>query len=321
MYLEAVFFVVNSYVLQNDDPCIPPPYDFPGITIMSFRLPAKLANLQILCDQWLNVGSLSDRGFEYRAFLDFVDMEIVTYPQMKFAQPPYSNWGYASQQELYFRIYVWKFISIGGVLFPDPIPELFFPFMYVDNSWSMMSGRGVLGFPKVLAQFDPTPVLDAKPLKVSASALVMDTFAPTTKLDWKPVVQIAPTTGVAASTPNGKWPWIELGADVDDSLLGELLQAVLTAIPNVFRTVQLKQSRETVTGACYQAVINTSFRPTAIYSMTSLAPVTITVNKYASLDIPGSLGFPAGVPLQPSLQYSIQLDMSMSQASVLFVNR
>jgi hypothetical protein len=46
----------------------------------------------------------------------------------------------------------------------------------------------------------------------------------------------------------------------------------------------------------------------------------VTVAKYADLDIPGSLGFPAGVPLQPLLQYSVTLDMSMSGAENLFVN-
>jgi hypothetical protein len=48
--------------------------------------------------------------------------------------------------------------------------------------------------------------------------------------------------------------------------------------------------------------------------------VTITVNTYASLDIPGSLGFPAGQPLQPLLQYSISLDMQMGNGTNLFVS-
>src|SRR3954451_23908039 len=138
-----------TYIQRNDDPAIPPPYDFPEITMRSFRLPARVANLQALCDKYLNIGTLEDRGFEYRALFGFVDMELVTYPTMMFAQEPFSGWGFASQQELYFRFFVWKFISLGGILFPDPIPELFFPFMFVDNSWSMTSGRAVLVFPKV----------------------------------------------------------------------------------------------------------------------------------------------------------------------------
>jgi hypothetical protein len=47
-----------DYISRPDDPDIPPPYDFPGVTIMSFRLPAKVAALQKLCDEQLNIGSL-----------------------------------------------------------------------------------------------------------------------------------------------------------------------------------------------------------------------------------------------------------------------
>lgn len=310
-----------AYIPRVDDPEIPPPYDFPGITIMSFRLPAALANLQTLCDQLLNIGTLANRGFEYRAFLDFVDMEIVTYPKMVFAQVPYSTWGYASQQELYFRFFVWKFVSVSGILVPEPVPEWFIPFIFVDNSWSMISGRNVIGFPKVMAQFSPTPVLNANPFQISASALVLDSYAPTTKLDWKPIVKIDPSKG-SAQAPGGLWPWIGLGAAIADPFLNGLLQQVLANIPNAFSTVQLKQFRDasSPTDACYQALVATPFIPSNIGAPIALPPVTITVGQYASLDIPGSLGFPAGVPLQPSLQYAVTLDMSTRNATNLFVN-
>ena len=120
-------------------------------------MPASLPKLQKLCDEMLNIGSLEDRGFEYRAFTDFVDMEFVTYPPVVFDQKPYSKRGYAQQQELYFRFYVWRFVSFFGLLFPMPLPELCFPFIFVDNSWSMISGRDVIGFPKVMAEFSFTP--------------------------------------------------------------------------------------------------------------------------------------------------------------------
>jgi hypothetical protein len=311
-----------DYISRPDDPDIPPPYDFPGVTIMSFRLPAKVAALQKLCDEQLNIGSLEQRGFEYRAFLDFVDMEIVTYPKMLFAEAPYSNWGFASQQELYFRIYVWKFWSIGGVLFPDPVPEWFIPFIFVDNSWSMISGRNVIGFPKVMTQFSPTPVLSANPFQISASILALKKHKPATKLDWQPLVTINPTGATAPTLPGGLWPWIGLEANLIDPLLNELLQDLLAVFPNAFSTVQLKQFRDpsTLTDACYQAIISTPFTLSNLRPPKPLPPVTITVDRYASIDIPKSLGFAAGVPLQPAWQYSVMLDMGMDNATTLFVN-
>ena len=310
-----------DFIQRIDDPEIPPPYNFPGITIMSFQLPAKLAQLQVLCDQLLNIGSLADRGFEYRAFTNFVDMEIVTYPKMMFGQLPYSQWGYATQQELYFRFYVWRFNLFGGLLFPDLFPQLCFPFIYVDNSWSMVSGRNVIGYPKVMAQFDPTPMLGANPLQITASALALDIHSPNTKLQMQPIVQINPSQA-APMVPNGIWPWVGLTAQAGilDPNLQQQLQTFLAADPNLYSTVQLKQFRDLPGGACFQAVVETPFTPTNVGVPQPLPPVSITVNSYASLDIPGSLGFPAGVALQPAQQYSISLDMSMQNGSDLFVN-
>jgi hypothetical protein len=318
-----------QFIERPDNPEVPPPYKFPGVTIMSFRLPAKLANLQHLCDQMLNIGSLADRGFEYRAFTDFVDMEIVTYPKMMFDEPPFSNWGYASQQEIYFRFYVWKFASIWGVLFPEPLPEFFFPFIFVDNPWSMTSGRNVIGFPKVMARFDPTPVLGLDPLRFTVSVMVMKTHSPQTKLDWAPIVEIEPTKAAPqVQAPKGVWPWAGLGAAAEDALgslasdpyLDANLQMLLEDFPELFKTVQLKQFRNLPTDACFQAVVNTPFTPENVQIPELLPPVTITVNKYASLDIPGSLGFPAGHPIHPSLRYQVSLDMSMSHGENIFIN-
>jgi hypothetical protein len=309
-----------SFIQRDDNPEVPPPYKFPGITIMSFRLPAILSNLQVLCDELLNIGSLADRGFEYRAFTDFVDMEIVTYPKMMFDEKPYSDWGYTSQQELYFRFYVWKFNVFGGLLFPEPLPELFFPFIYVDNSWSMISGRNVIGFPKVMAQFFPTPVLGANPFKIKVSALALETYAPTTELNWHPIVEINPSTGVAPQIVDGLWPWVGLAADTADPILEELLQIFLSTLPYAFSTVQLKQFRDLPTGACFQAIVNTPFSPYNVGAVSPLPPVSITVREYDSLKIPTSLGLQANTPLEPLLQYSVSLDMRMSNGSNLFVS-
>jgi len=314
---------MTSFIQRVDNPEIPPPYKFPGINIMSFRLQADLGKLQGLCDELLNIGSLADRGFQYWAFTDFVDMEIVTYPKMLFDEAPYSSWGYATQQELYFRFYVWKLNSFGGLLFPDLLPELFFPFIYVDNSWSMISGRNVIGFPKVMAQFSPTPVLGVNPLKIKVCALALDTYSPTTELTWHPIVEINPASSLAASQPlNGTWPWAGLTADTADQILGGMLENFLSSLPDEFQfqTVQLKQFRDLPTGACFQAVVNTPFTPYNIGAVNPLPAVSITVNEYDSLKIPTSLGLQANTPLQPLLQYSVSLDMRMDNGSNLFIN-
>ena len=189
------------YITRDDSPEIPPPYEFTGVTIMSFRLMAKLSNLQDLCDQWLNVGTLAKRGFKYKACFPFVDMEIVNYPHMAFAEQPYRDWGYATQQELYFRFFVWRFQYACGLLLPAPMPELFFPYMFEDNSWSMLSGRNVIGFPKVYAQFRPTPVDPTVQLPITISSLALPHHQPSTRLDLQPIVCVQQQPGAALRRP------------------------------------------------------------------------------------------------------------------------
>jgi len=309
-----------AFILRPDSPEIPPPYEFPGIRMFSFRLPAKLSKLQKLCDDWLNIGTLFDRGFEYRAFLPFVDMELLTYPKMEFAEAPYSNWGFASQQELYFRFFVWRFVYAGGIMLPVPTPELFFPYLFVDNSWSMISGRNVIGFPKVMARFERPSNSAGTPFPIVASTLVLATHQPTTHLDWRPFVTINSGGGSTMPIPAGAWPWIELATT--DPLFELLLEAFEAALPEVFSTVQLKQFRDapSVTGACYQAIVSTPFSPSKIGNLEPLPAATVTIKSYASLDIPKALGIPANTPITPALQYSVELDMKMVGATNLFVN-
>jgi hypothetical protein len=314
-----------AFIQRDASPEIPPPYVFPGVTICSFRLAAELTKLQALCDQWLNIGTLAKRGFKYIAFLPFVDMEIVSYPKMTFGEQPYSDWGYATQQEIYFRFFVWKLQYACGIMVPAELPELFFPYIFVDDSWSMISGRNVIGFPKVMAQFNPPSVSATNPFNVTVSALALDQYAQTTKLDWQPIVKVQPASSAKKPVvpgPQTVWPWVELGTGLANPLLNGLLQDLVAAVPNTFLTVQLKQFRDasSLTEACYQAVLSTPFTPSQVGPPAALGPVTVTVESYASLDIPGALGFKAGKPLQPLLQYSVGLNMSMGQGTTLFVN-
>ena len=129
--------------------------------------------------------------------------------------------------------------------------------------------------------------------------------------------------------PQGSWPWAGLGAgktaaltsEFSDPYLEGYLQMLLEDVPGLFTTVQLKQFRDVPTNACFQAVVTTRFMPENVQVPELLPPVTITVNKYASLDIPGSLGFQAGHPIQPLLRYQVSLDMSMSHGENIFINR
>jgi hypothetical protein len=133
----------------------------------------------------------------------------------------------------------------------------------------------------------PPAGLKANPFEVSASALVLEIHAPTTKLDWRPIVQIEPAKA-QAQPPGGTWPWIGLATELANPVLNEYLQELLTNIPIAYSAVELKQFRDasSLTDACYQAMVATRFVPSNIGVPEPLPAATVTVNQYASLDIP-----------------------------------
>ena len=261
------------------------------------------------------------------AFADFVDMEIVTYPKMLFAETPYSTGDSPASRNSIFASLSGN-SSILAACYFRRLPPIVLPFIFVDNSWSMISGRNVIGFPKVMACFQPTPVLGASPLNITASALVLKTHSEDTKLEFHPIVEIrqadasAVATTVAPGLPSGLWPWTALAKTaIADPYLQEQLPDFPIDIPTPFSTVQMKQFRDLPAGACFQGLVQTPFIPSNFGALNPLPPVTVTVHKYASLDIASSLGFAPDVAMRPSLQYSISLDMYMSNGIDLFINR
>jgi hypothetical protein len=305
-----------AFIEQDGDPQLPPPYRFPGITITSFRLRADFDSLQQLCDRRLNIGTLSERGFEFRPLIPFVDLEVLSYPRMENSAPPYANNGFMTQNEIYFRFFVIKYRYFAGMLFPTPEIAVFFPFIFVDNPWSAIAGREVLGFPKNVAKFD---LPNANPYPIKVSTQVLTQYQANTLLDWKQFVEIRGSTASSGSIlPRGPWPWGEIPGL--HPLIQELLDAAEVLTESLFSVVLLKQFRdpESAPNACYQALTQSRFTATNIVNATPLPPATITINPAASLPIASSFGF-AGTNLTPIWQYRLQCDMTYGNVRNIFV--
>jgi hypothetical protein len=310
-----------AYVEFESDPQVPPPYVFPGVTIRSFRLEADLLQLQALCDTFLNIGSLFDRGFEYRAILPFVDLDYLVYPRMLYALQPYSQWGFATQRELYLKFFVAKFVLIDD-LFLIPAPELlsFFPYIFVDNYWSAIAGREIIGFPKLLAKFHAGSSL-ANPYPIKATTSAIETYAPTSELLPLPLVEIndAPQSNPIPIISSWTLPPSLL------ALLDPMLQAALSAgeaiDPGLLQTVHLKQLRDPAqpTEACYQAIVEGQF---AIANLHPFAPppAQIVLFPHATLSIAAKLGLPAAAPLTPISQFAATCDLTYQNVVTSFVN-
>jgi hypothetical protein len=305
-----------TFIDEDGEPELPPPYYFPGVSITSFRLEGTLEAIQALCDKFLNIGSLETRGFAYVAASHFVDLEILTYPRMECVLPPFNTRGFCSQKEIYFRVFVVKLEVVGNLLIPSEV-GWFFPFVFVDNPWSLVSGREVIAFPKGLAAFRlpnaPTPY----PIEVCA--YVLDRYDPNTRLTERPVVNIRAARRAHSKPPVGPWPW----GDMDFSKLSWPLQVFLNDLAifaePTLRAVGLKQFRDAQipTAACYQAIVESEFTATNI-AFTPLAPADVVLSQYDSFPIIKSFGF-NGPNLVPLWEYDLRCDMSFGNCRNVFV--
>ncbi len=311
---------MTPFIQRSDDPQIPPPYTFPGVTINSFELEADIEVLKDLCDEFLNIGDVDQRGFEYRPLLPYVALEILYYPKLISLKPPQSHWGYISQNEAYIRFPVVKYDLLGFFLVPVEVSN-FFPFLFVDSSWSAFSGREVIGFPKVtgvIAQGDGA----SGAYSASVTVPVFPVYSQNTPQVPLEVVRIdtGPPLAASPATPT-MWPWVITSfggvAGGVESLIIEVAELI---DPNLLSTVQLKQVRDAQdpTMACFQGLVHSDFQVQNVSAPEFFSSAEIVLTPSASLDLAGSCGLQAG-PIQAQLAYRTTCDMTFGNTTNLFV--
>jgi hypothetical protein len=314
---------MTPFIQRSDDPEIPPPYRFPGVSIHSFELKADIAALTTLCDNLLNIGTLEERGFEYRPLLPFVALEVLHYPQMMSGTAPFSNWGYISQQEAYARFPVVKYDLFGPLLVPVGVSN-FFPFLFVNNAWSAFSGRNVIGFPKMVGAIEPQIANDGA-YSAAVSVPVFAEFSPQTQQAVREVIRLE-TEGLGGPSgdSNATWPWL-ITAFGDLAEAESLLLEVAELIdPDLLSTVQLKQIRdaENPQMACFQGLVHSEFHVAnvSLPQFFNQETVSISLSPSDTLDLARQLGLSANNPIHPVLAYYTTCDMTFDNTTNLFIN-
>lgn len=309
------------YLYQDGDPALPPPFSFPDMETWGFPLQASLPHLQGMVDRYLNLEPPEVMGFRYTAMAPLVYLTINLYPRMYSEPPPYRNMGYIPQNEMMFSIPVVRWDGEGDQAQPVEL-ALFNPFLVVDAPWSVVTGRTVLGFPKVQGWFDlPGDLRDPYPFAVDT--LVFPKYSPETPQSRQRLLTGGSAGGeVPSPGPIGPLGPVELlfsergPAPVEDERVQALVdQATLDM---QVQAVQLKQFRDPAQPetACYQAVVDSRM----VISMTGsglLPPGFVELRAYDSLDIPAALGLGHG-SLPVLFPYWIQSDTVLDQTQNLF---
>jgi len=127
-----------------------PPASFNGVTARVFPLKANMARLQKFCDDYLNKDVPRTISF-FQPALPYVFLGALNYGRMS---AEFANLGWMSQREVGFIIPLeWRQEKEGRLAFLDW--ALVAPFIFVDDSWSLTTGREVYGWPKIKAWLTP----------------------------------------------------------------------------------------------------------------------------------------------------------------------
>ncbi len=122
--------------------------EFSGVSMRIFLLRANMTQLERFCDAYLNIAPAEMARF--RPAAPFVMLQVLNYGRMS---PVASNLGWVAQHEILFGIPLIGHWHENGRRVEGGASVS--PFIFVDNDWSVLTGREIYGWPKYPAQLVP----------------------------------------------------------------------------------------------------------------------------------------------------------------------
>lgn len=325
-------FIVQE-PLRND-PQLPPPYRFEDVSIQAFLCAANGANLQRLCDRFFNdIATRNGCGIRIDPLNGdgpgIVQILVQRYAKMVSLAPGYEDLGYSQQNELTFAVPV--------VLRRYGMPAeagFFSPYLFVDNTLSLISGRDAVGFAKVRGEF----TLPADPSDVNGcavSTLVAKTLTRQERVQPRLLFATQADAGVSSSAgsvlPDDEakplWPFgpvdkIYARGEVY-ALDMQVLSLLRASAGRMMESYSLKQFRDAVVpaDACFQAIIGASTRSRRFRVGGELPKTRITLNQYGSIAIANALGLTLnGNELEPIYGFWYRADFDFDDLRHLCIS-
>lgn len=281
-----------EFVNQNPplgDPQSPAPYSFVGVDIRAYPLAAAYDKLYAVCEYFLNdVAREAGSTMRWWPLTGLVTLKVLEYRKMRSLADGYANAGFGSQKEVLFEIIVVD--SAGGI-------SSFVPYLVVDNDWSLIAGREVLGYPKVYGEIVIDP---EQPIRVRASAL--EQAGRNSQQEQRLLLEIPDpmTAAFQATDTTGEarfhWPFGPLERLHGKSGHFPVSTASMTALERLagdaLPAVTLKQFRDAVDYrmACYQGLVEFKLKLEE-YRVGGVHPASrIEIHDYASSPIRARLG-------------------------------
>ena len=241
-----------------------PPYVAENVGFYGFLVQADLDALKRLIDERLNEPSGGTAHFEPAG--PFVLFVFVTLEKMYSQNPPDRDKGWFSEQEFAVWVRVVDRVRNRGFWFH--------PYMFVDNSYALVLGREVYGFPKAWGwmniETDP-----AKATSFSMETLLLPKFSPQTQGTRQKLVSATRVSG-GNDVPKMIEDGVEFVAEVMNLLVksgsfADLLEELEHAFQDLWHRSEpfafLKQfpTPDVPGTACYQAIVESENDGTAVH--------------------------------------------------------
>jgi Acetoacetate decarboxylase (ADC) len=288
----------------------PQPIICEGMDMYSFLIRGTRANIQALCDRYLN--KPSNGAVQYRPLSEVIIITITDTKKIRSGDPKYSQLGYVPEREAAF------WVQVEDAKNPGTDVSFFMPYLYVDRALAMAAGREDFGFPKEIGacQMPDDPGANGT-LRVDVWAI--EKFGPDATPQQKTLLSFTPlpTTplqSIVRSIENDVAALINFIHDlVTPGDADAELDTLITALKTIahmetpqFQTVLLKQFPDIRDGelACYQAIVTAPTSATKVLGLGLLPAYTVTVNQYDSHPVIDELGIQLNNGTTPTIMAS-----------------
>ena len=296
------------YINRGGEQTFAQPNTSTNSLLYAFVLEGAVSNLQQLCDRYLN--DPAQGRIQYRPAMPFVLVTFGQNPELRSQDPSQKNIGFVSENEVAIWMLTMAGRQVGPFFWIDHL-AWFMPYLFVDSSYAMATGREVYGYPKEWGWLE-VPTKDQPLDRLSVEADVFETFSPTTLATRKPVITVdrMDCDERPCYLPR-QWRSHQQGVEaIATKLLGNRrsipipgagvnAQVILGLLTGAVPFVYLKQFRDIRDGhqPCYQAIVEADTDLKKLHGGGLINhPFNMHINNFASHPIVSELGLGSYTP-------------------------
>lgn len=288
-----------QFVQQGGSQTFPQPLALTNCHLFSFILEADAKALTRLCDTFLNDPAREQATYVPLASCAMLAVTMIGKISCTSLPPEKQFW--LPETDVAFWVPVLQGRKHGGLFVAESL-QWFLPYVFVDNSWAVASGREIYGFPKAMSSFVlPSP---EDPDRFCVDTLTVKTFGPEAQATWQRLFEVnrqgKPAGGLLLRTFASM---VEAGEEFLKAAMAERMLPIpgigllddiyQLVVHGTMKMVFLKQFRDAMIGesACYQAVVEASSQITKFRSAGEIdADYEVIIHSYASHPIVADLG-------------------------------